>query len=305
MAFPPAQGSVPPYAVPTAATPSHSDLDGVGNLTVASLLGLLVQALIWIGVAIFDLLYSAISNSTVIAGTGGTTLPGWVSVNTLYIAVGLTAGGLVLGIVSYIFFYLGFRAIKRGAPDFGAPTTMVLVGLIGFLMIVLGLGIIIGTFVSAINSASSSGASLDLGALFGGIALIGLGGLLALVGVIGLVLGNWRAGTRYQETTIKVGGILTIIPYLSIVGYVLLVVGYMKAGSKLKSGWAPPAMAISAPMMTPGYPAPAPMPNAAWPAAPPTAPAAAPPPICPKCGQPATWVAQYNRWYCYTDQQYL
>jgi hypothetical protein len=49
------------------------------------------------------------------------------------------------------------------------------------------------------------------------------------------------------------------------------------------------------------------------PAAPPMAPMAATSPapgapaagMCPKCGKPATWVAQYNRWYCYTDQQYV
>ena len=28
-------------------------------------------------------------------------------------------------------------------------------------------------------------------------------------------------------------------------------------------------------------------------------------PTCPRCGKPTTWVAQYNRWYCNTDQQYL
>ena len=28
-------------------------------------------------------------------------------------------------------------------------------------------------------------------------------------------------------------------------------------------------------------------------------------PACPKCGKAATWVAQYNRWYCDTDRQYL
>jgi hypothetical protein len=26
---------------------------------------------------------------------------------------------------------------------------------------------------------------------------------------------------------------------------------------------------------------------------------------CPTCGKPATWVAQYNRYYCYTDQKYV
>lgn len=52
---------------------------------------------------------------------------------------------------------------------------------------------------------------------------------------------------------------------------------------------------------------------AGWPGAAPT-PMAAPPaagvpppgaPMCPKCGKPGTWIAQYSRWYCYTDSQYL
>lgn len=35
------------------------------------------------------------------------------------------------------------------------------------------------------------------------------------------------------------------------------------------------------------------------------APAAAPAAQnCPTCGQPMTWMAQYNRWYCTKEQQY-
>lgn len=26
---------------------------------------------------------------------------------------------------------------------------------------------------------------------------------------------------------------------------------------------------------------------------------------CPTCGKPATWIKQYNRWYCYEDKKYL
>jgi len=44
----------------------------------------------------------------------------------------------------------------------------------------------------------------------------------------------------------------------------------------------------------------------------PSAPVMAPPPmaapaapICPHCGQPSTYIAQYGRYYCYTDKQYL
>jgi membrane protein YdbS with pleckstrin-like domain len=49
------------------------------------------------------------------------------------------------------------------------------------------------------------------------------------------------------------------------------------------------------------------MPGVQAPPPPPMAPpAGAPPaPMCPRCGKPGTWVPQYNRYYCYTDQQYL
>ncbi|MGA8543472.1 MAG: hypothetical protein WB947_08065 [Thermoplasmata archaeon] len=40
-------------------------------------------------------------------------------------------------------------------------------------------------------------------------------------------------------------------------------------------------------------------------AAPTMAATPAAPPICPKCGKPTTYVAQYQRYYCYTDQQYV
>lgn len=28
-------------------------------------------------------------------------------------------------------------------------------------------------------------------------------------------------------------------------------------------------------------------------------------PICPRCGEPKTFIAEYGRWYCYRDQAYL
>jgi len=28
-------------------------------------------------------------------------------------------------------------------------------------------------------------------------------------------------------------------------------------------------------------------------------------PSCPKCGKPATWIEQYQRWYCYDCKEYL
>jgi hypothetical protein len=246
MAYPQSSGTGTPYAQPMSGSSSQSDVVGIGNLKVGALLGILFQLMVWIGVFIFYSVYSAVNTATVVPGQA-TSLPGWITVNTLYAGVGLLMLGFVLGIVTYIFFFLGFREVKRGAPDFGAPTTLMVIGLIGFIMILAGVGLFIGALVDAINNAAnaattSTNVGVDVGALLGGLALVGLGALLALIGVIGMVLGNWRAGTRYDESMLKIGGILTILPYVSIIGYILLLVGYQRAGNKLKSGWAPAGM---------------------------------------------------------------
>ena len=51
-------------------------------------------------------------------------------------------------------------------------------------------------------------------------------------------------------------------------------------------------------------------PSTPAPVAPAPAPVAAPPaaqgaPFCPKCGKPTTFIAQYGRYYCYTDNTYV
>lgn len=288
----------PPMSMPTPNAAMSSDTDGVGQLRIASLLSVLVQAMVWIGVAITYLIVNALQNSATSAlGTASApTIPSWITPNTFFLSIGLFAGGLFIGIVGFVFFFLGFRSIRRGAPDFGAPTTLMLIGLIGYLFMALGSVVIIGAIISAINAATSSPgtASFALGAVLGGIGLIGLGAILGLIGVIGLVLGNWRAGKRYDEGSVRVGSILTFIPFVSIVGFILLLVGYSRASSKMRTGWSP-----ARPM---GYGVP-PTPMAA---APPTPGMAAPAAgVCPSCGQPTTWMAQYNRWYCTKEQKYV
>lgn len=69
----------------------------------------------------------------------------------------------------------------------------------------------------------------------------------------------------------------------------------------LTPGYMPQQPVYSTPAPQPAYSAP-PAQAAAPPAA--GAPTAAPV-ICPTCGKPATWIAQYSRYYCYTDQKYV
>lgn len=96
-------------------------------------------------------------------------------------------------------------------------------------------------------------------------------------------------------------GILLLIAYLKFDP----LINWQRSGGGTAPGYAMPP---------PGTP---PVAYAAAPAAPPVAPAAAPAPAapapvaaapgtpCPRCGRPLTWVPQYNRWYCSTEQQYL
>lgn len=78
-----------------------------------------------------------------------------------------------------------------------------------------------------------------------------------------------------------------------IIGIILLVAWfkYDAAINAQRGGYAPAA---------PGYYAPA---TPMMPAPPAAAPTTAP--ICPRCQKPGTWIAQYQRYYCYTDGQYL
>ena len=55
-----------------------------------------------------------------------------------------------------------------------------------------------------------------------GISL--LGALLALIGLIGIWLGLWRLGTRYDTVLFKVGMVLSIFPYINLVGYILIII---------------------------------------------------------------------------------
>ncbi|MEK6851360.1 MAG: hypothetical protein AABY30_02350, partial [Candidatus Thermoplasmatota archaeon] len=88
-----------------------------------------------------------------------------------------------------------------------------------------------------------------------------------------------------------IGGVLLFVPLacfvgipLAIVGFVLLLVGAIMEGPR-------PVYAYPMPYAVPPY----------QPVQPPVAQA---PPVCPRCGQPVTFVAQYQRWYCQAENLY-
>ena len=100
--------------------------------------------------------------------------------------------------------------------------------------------------------------------------------------------------------------ILSLISIIGILPGILYLIAYVKLGDAIREQQQPPyaqaawgqpqPMYAAAPGAAPAYAAPGAAPAAATP---PTT------PMCPRCGQPATYIAQYGRWYCPRDQTYL
>jgi hypothetical protein len=66
--------------------------------------------------------------------------------------------------------------------------------------------------------------------------------IVLLIGAIGLLIGIWRLGTRYQEGLLKVAAILLILPVLNIVGFVLILVASRSLRNRIGSG--PPVVSF-------------------------------------------------------------
>lgn len=191
-------------------------------------------------------------------------------------------------------------------PSGSTAKTLILVGLILqmiFVLIFFGIGIPLLAFA----------------ALFPLLAVIYVAfGVLGIVWLILIWMFSYqpvREG-RYEaaKTPTLVFAILSLVT-LGIISGILYLIAFIKLGDAIREAQMPPqgypgapiapSMPYAAQPMAPMAPA---APYAAQPMAP-MAPAAAPVApgavMCPKCGKPATFVPQYNRYYCYTDQQYV
>ncbi len=160
---------------------------------------------------------------------------------------GLLGGLLALeavGIVISIFFILKFRAAFRVLVPhdyrFRSPASLSILAVIGIVLVLIGLILIVGAGVSWVGPCSSgnvtscdNAVSSSLGLLLGGAALVFLGAILAIIGGIMLLVGIWRLGTRYNQSMVKIGAILLIIPFLDIAAPFLIYFGLKDAEATL------------------------------------------------------------------------
>jgi len=127
--------------------------------------------------------------------------------------------------------------------------------------------------------------------------IILVGAILILVGflegdaAVGQLTASPPSPTNYANDLESFFAVTGIGVFITILGWLCRVTLFPMISAR-KAAAPAAAMTAAAP---PASAPPAQMAPAAAPAA----------PVCPKCGRPATYVAQYGRYYCYTDATYL
>jgi Protein of unknown function (DUF973) len=149
---------------------------------------------------------------------------------------------LVFEIITFLQLRSTFKTLTTvDKPHFKTPATLTLFLIIAVPFLIVGVIIEFAGLIPFLNTIGQQGGQTTpilpisgLGYFLTGAAIAFTGGIIALIGIIGgPILGIWRVGTRYDETTFKVAAILFIIPLVNIVTPILLLIGASQARKKI------------------------------------------------------------------------
>ncbi len=149
---------------------------------------------------------------------------------------------LAIELLGVIMLTLAFRDLRKiDSASFSLPATLMLLLIAGAIIVgaaavpmVYNMPGIIAHAPYSSGSAPSSAFISAIGGIFAYLAVAAIGGLIALVGVLGgVLLGVWRLGTRYDETLFKVGAIFVIIPFLNILAPILILIAASQVRGRL------------------------------------------------------------------------
>lgn len=225
----------PTYPVPggSQTTFGSADQSALSSVSLAAILGL-VGAVLSIVQLFFTSAFSFLGVSSAGSGTSLT-----LNLTALYLVVAVGAVGIILVLLELWLYRRAFVTLGRQDTRFSTPATMVLVALVALAIIVLVLVALVDVIYQAIVCAGSgnpiTSACIDVGTVLGLAAVLGVTAIVAFIGVIGLLIGIWRLGTRYDEAMFKVGAILFIFPVLNFVALILILVAARSTSRRLQS----------------------------------------------------------------------
>jgi len=208
------------------------------HVSWAAILGLVGAALSMVEL-VFTPAFSFLKVTT--TATGSATLS--VSQSGLALVVAVGALGFALTVAELFLYRRAFAVLRNLDRKFSAPATFVLLALaalgIVFLVAIGFLSVISQAITCAGPGNPITSACLNVGSLLGLVAVLVIAAIVAFMGFIGLLIGIWRLGTRYNDTMFKVGAVLLIFPVLNVVGLILILVGARSAGGSLRGTTSP------------------------------------------------------------------
>ncbi len=162
--------------------------------------------------------------------------PSASGIMSIAIALVITFSAIALELISIVFGRAAFRSLSRVDGNFSTPLSLSFGLYVGFILLCAGLVAAMGSLLPAGSSGTSGAVALGLLALTGFLLL---GAVIALIiGEVGLLIGVWRFGSRYDEGLFRAAAILYIIPIAAIVAPILVYLGANAVERKI-SGYIP------------------------------------------------------------------
>lgn len=144
---------------------------------------------------------------------------------------------VALEVLSIIYGRSAFRSLSAVDSNFRTPLSLSYSLYVGFAMLIVGFTLTVVTLLER-SSGSMSGVESESMLVAGGLLVIGAA-IALIIGEVGLLLGVWRFGTRYDEGLFKIAAVLYIIPFAAVLAPLLV---YLGAGSvEKKKGGPQPA----------------------------------------------------------------
>ena len=221
-AYPPSY----PGGIYGAANTQAADVKALSRVTTASLL-----AIISFFLSIAAVFVTPALN---VAGDVGTTSPGTVAGAALTELILLVVAGVAIAFVELWLFRNAFGDLAPFDDRFSTPKTLTLLAIIGLVFLVVGVVGILALVLQAVacaNGGPISASCVNGGAILGLAGLTIIFGIIFFIGYIGLLIGIWRLGTRYNNGLFKAGAILLI--FIPIIGAVLIYVAARQARGAL------------------------------------------------------------------------
>jgi uncharacterized membrane protein YidH (DUF202 family) len=226
---------------------------------VLGIVGLVLGVVVPYAIALSEGSQSPFSAFAVLEiGSGGNTSTLTVSSGVVWTLVALVVLASAIGLAGLLFYRRCFDQLRSIDRDFSTPSTLTVVLMAGLVLLVVAVVALAATLVS-VNGCTFGGptppacATNVFSTLVLDIVVLGVAGILSLVGLIGLLLGIWRVGTRYNSTLLHVAAILYVIPFASFVAPILTFLEARAIERRIAAGPSGPGSGLLPP---PGFPAP-------------------------------------------------